>query len=155
MALIAFIIITSIAPVLGSLFPPDEWYRAIEKPSFTPPDWVFGPVWTLLYLMMAIAAWLVWRHPGPGVAIAIFAWCVQLALNAAWSWLFFGLHRPDLAFFNIVLQWLAIAVTIALFWRVTPVAAGLMLPYLAWVSFAAVLSGAIWRLNPSGGPTQP
>jgi translocator protein len=122
-----------------------DWYPTIAKPTWTPPSWIFGPVWTALYAMMAVAAWLVWRRAGWGGALIWFA--VQLALNATWSPVFFGLHRIGLALVNIVLLWLAIAGTTVAFWRVMPTAGMLLVPYLAWVSFAAMLNFALWRLN--------
>jgi len=132
----------------GGLFMPGEWYAALKKPSWNPPGWVFGPVWTALYGMMAVAAWLVWKRGGFAAQrrpLGLFL--VQLALNAAWTPLFFGLHRPDLAFAEIVLLWLAIAASIVAFRRVSGATTPLLVPYLAWVSFAAVLTFALWRLN--------
>lgn len=124
------------------------WYATLEKPSFNPPNWIFGPVWSLLFLMMAIAAWLVWRKSGlAGAKSALIVFLAQLIANVMWSVLFFGMHRPDLAFFEICFLWLLIAITIGLFFRHSKLAAALMLPYLAWVSFAAVLNFTIWRLN--------
>jgi benzodiazapine receptor len=122
-----------------------DWYPTIAKPAWTPPSWLFGPVWTALYAMMAVAAWLVWRRAGWAGALVWFA--AQLVLNAAWSPVFFGLHRIGLALLNIVLLWLAIAGTTAAFWRVQPAAGVLLVPYLTWVSFAVALNFAIWRLN--------
>lgn len=122
-----------------------DWYPTIAKPSWNPPSWIFGPVWTALYAMIAVAAWLVWRRVGWGGALVWFA--LQLALNATWSPVFFGLHRIGLALVNIILLWVAIAGTTVAFWRVVPVAGILFVPYLAWVSFAAALNFAIWRLN--------
>jgi tryptophan-rich sensory protein len=121
------------------------WYLTITKPAWNPPIWIFGPVWTALYAMMAVAAWLVWRRAGWGSALVWFAG--QLALNAAWSPLFFGLHRIDLALVDIVLLWGAIVATTIAFGKVTPVAGWLFVPYLAWVSFATMLNFTIWRLN--------
>lgn len=126
----------------------DGWYAALQKPSWNPPAWVFGPAWTVLYIFMAVAAWLVWRQGGwkaQGRALGLFL--VQWALNALWTPLFFGLHRPGLAFAEIVILWLAIAATLAAFWRINKVAGALLVPYLAWVTFAAALNFAIWRLN--------
>lgn len=126
----------------------DGWYAALQKPSWNPPPWVFGPVWTLLYLAMAVAAWLVWREGGWKIqrrALGLFL--AQWALNALWTPLFFGLHRPGLAFAEISILWLVLAATLAAFWRVNKVAGALLVPYLAWVSFAAALNFAIWRLN--------
>ena len=139
------------AAALGGLFTAGavrDWYPTMAKPSWNPPAWVFGPVWTALYGMMAVAVWLVWleRHRRPGVApLILFA--VQLALNAAWSPLFFALRRPDLAFADIVLLWLALVVTVWLFLERRAVAGLLLVPYLLWVSFAAALNFMIWRLN--------
>lgn len=122
-----------------------DWYPTIVKPSWNPPAWLFGPVWTVLYAMMAVSAWLVWRRAGWSGALAWFA--VQLALNAVWSPLFFGLHRIDLALVDIALLWCAIGGTVVAFWKVSPLAGGLLIPYLAWVSFATVLNFTLWRLN--------
>jgi translocator protein len=122
-----------------------DWYPALVKPSWTPPGWLFGPVWTVLYVMMGVAAWLVWKVRDSGVALGIFA--VQLALNMAWSFLFFGAKSPILGLVCIVLLWIAIVATILAFRRKSSVAAAMMLPYLAWVSFATTLNGAIVALN--------
>ena len=126
------------------------WYEvAVVKPSFTPPNWMFGPVWTMLYVMMAAAAWLVWRETGWRNARRPLAfWAVQLVLNLAWSWLFFALHRVGWSLAEIVVLALAIAATMREFHRFSPLAAWLLAPYLAWVGFAAMLNFAIWQLNP-------
>jgi tryptophan-rich sensory protein len=124
------------------------WYAQLAKPSFTPPNQVFAPVWTTLYVMMAIAAWLVWKSVHPDRFRALAAWAVQLALNSAWSLLFFGLNRIGLALIDIAVLLLAIVVTIRLSARVAPLAAWLLVPYLAWVGYATALNIAIWRLNP-------
>ncbi len=134
---------------MGGLFMPGEWYASLQKPSWNPPGWIFGPVWTTLYTMMAVAAWMVWRRGGWGKQrkpLLIFV--VQLALNALWTPLFFGLHQPGLAFTEIVLLWLAIVATIMVFGPVSRTAMLLLVPYLAWVSFAAALNFTLWRLNP-------
>jgi len=124
------------------------WYPALDKPSWTPPDWLFGPVWTLLYMMMGVAAWLVWRGAASGRArLPLLLFALQLLLNACWSLLFFGLRSPGLALIEIVLLWLAIAATLWAFARVRAWAALLLAPYLAWVTFAAALNLEIWRLN--------
>jgi tryptophan-rich sensory protein len=124
------------------------WYQALQKPPFNPPGWVFGPVWTVLYAMMAVAAWLVWRKAGfAGAAVPLAVFAVQLALNLAWSGLFFGLRQLGWAFADIVLLWIAIAATIAAFACVSAPAAWLIAPYLAWVSFASLLNFRIWTLN--------
>lgn len=127
------------------------WYDALDKPAFNPPSWVFGPVWTVLYGMMGVAAWVAWRerrHPLRTLALALFA--VHLVLNGAWSWLFFGMRRLDLAFAEIVVLWSAILALVLLFWRIRPLAGALLVPYVAWVSFAAVLNFTLWRMNPGG-----
>ncbi len=124
------------------------WYPGLTKPSWNPPDWVFGPVWTLLYIMMAVAAWLVWRsRDSRPVALPLGLYAVQLTLNVLWSGIFFGLQMPGAAFIEVVVLWLTILATILAFWRVERVAAGLLVPYLAWVSFASALNFAIWYLN--------
>lgn len=125
-----------------------DWYPTLAKPSWTPPAWLFGPVWTVLYIVMAVAAWLVWRRGGgDGARLALIVFFVQLILNAAWSIIFFGLRNPGAAFAEIVALWVAIVGTTLLFWKVTPVAGWLFLPYFLWVSFATALNFAIWRLN--------
>ena len=124
------------------------WYAALAKPSWNPPNWIFGPVWSVLYLCMAIAAWLVWRQGGlAGAATPLALFAVQLVLNLAWSWLFFVFENPGLAFVDIVLLWAAIATTMVAFWFRSAIAGILFVPYLAWVSFAAVLNFVVWRLN--------
>ncbi|SBT46511.1 TspO/MBR family protein [Micromonospora auratinigra] len=120
-------------------------YADLQQPSWAPPSWLFGPVWTVLYALIAVAGWLVWRRVGWGPAL--WAWVVQLVLNAIWTPLFFGASRYGLAFAELVLMWLAIGATVLLFGRVSRPAAGLMLPYWAWVTFAGALNFAIWRLN--------
>lgn len=125
-----------------------EWYASLHKPSWNPPSWLFGPVWTTLYIAMAVAAWLVWKGAGfDGAAAAMTLWGVQLALNLAWSGLFFALRLPGWALVEILALWLAILATTILFFRHSAWAGGLMVPYLLWVSFASVLNGAIVRLN--------
>ena len=124
------------------------WYVALRKPRWNPPNAVFGPVWTVLYLAIAIAAWLVWRTGGDvSVALAVFS--AQLALNVAWSFVFFRFRNVTAAFAVIVALWIAIAATIAVFWPIDAIAAAVLLPYLVWVTFASVLNGAIARLNPA------
>lgn len=127
------------------------WYAGLVKPSWTPPNWVFGPVWSALYLMMAVAVWLVWRLGGfAKAAIPLTLFLVQLALNAAWSILFFGLRMPGLAFAEIVLLWFAILVTLVMFWRLNPIAGFLLVPYILWTTFAGALNLALWQLNAGG-----
>ena len=126
----------------------DGWYRTIEKPSWNPPDAVFGPVWTTLYIMMAISAWLVWRtDKAKASKLPLSLFGVQLLLNVGWSWIFFHFHQLSWAFAEIIVLWLAIVATTLAFFRVSKLAGALMVPYLAWVSFASVLNFAIWRLN--------
>jgi benzodiazapine receptor len=147
--LASWLTVTFSAAWVGSRFQPGEWYAGLVKPALTPPPWVFGPVWTLLYLMMGIAAWLVWRKQGLAGALGpLGLFLLQLALNALWSYLFFGLQRPGLAFLDIVTLWLAILAALVAFWRVYPLAGLLLLPYLLWVSFATYLNFQFWRLNP-------
>jgi len=146
------ILICQAAGFLGSLATTPSiatWYKTLAKPSFSPPNAVFGPVWITLYLMMSISLFLVWRQWGAakGVRPALIIFFVQLALNTLWSVLFFGLHQPMWAFFEIVVLWLFILLTLILFWRLSRAAGLLLLPYLLWVSFASALNFAIWRLN--------
>lgn len=121
------------------------WYATLTKPSWNPPNWLFGPVWTALYICMAVAAWLVWRQGGPRTPLTLFA--IQLALNAAWSWIFFWFHLPVIAFLEILVLLAAIAATTIAFWPRSRAAGILMLPYLGWVAFASVLNFTIWRMN--------
>lgn len=144
-ALFIFLALSFTAASSGAFFPPGAWYAGLVKPAWTPPDWLFPPVWTLLYVIMALAAWLVWRRAGFGAAMG--AYLIQLVLNALWSWLFFGLHQPLYGLIDIVLLWLAIAATLVLFLPASRLAALLMAPYLCWVSFAGTLNFAIWQLN--------
>jgi translocator protein len=132
---------------IGSLFPPGQWFMTLEKPSWNPPNWVFGPVWTLLYVLMGVAAWLVWDRYRGAAKAALTLFVVHLLFNAGWSAIFFGLQSPGLAFAEILVLWALIVATIVVFWRHRPLAGMLMLPYIAWVSFAAVLNYTIWQLN--------
>jgi tryptophan-rich sensory protein len=144
-SLIVFILITAVAAATGTISAPDAWFNALAKPAFMPPTWLFPPVWSLLYFLMAIAAWRVYRVEG--VRAAIVLWFVQLIANAAWTPLFFGLHRVDFALADIsVLIVLIVATTIA-FFRRDRLAGNLMVPYFAWVVFATALTYAIWKLN--------
>ena len=148
LAFVVAIAVTLAMAGVGATNLPGPWYAQLQKPALTPPDWVFGPVWTLLYLLMGVAAGLVWQKVGLRQArVALGLYLVQLALNAAWSWLFFGLHWPGWALVDIGLLWLAIAATIAAFSRISVAAAWLLAPYLAWVSFASYLNFMLWRLN--------
>ena len=147
-ALIGWLALTFAAAATGVFVSTGGWYAELAKPSWNPPSWVFGPVWTLLYAMMAVAAWLVWQRGGWKAQRGPLAlYLVQWALNALWTPLFFGMQRPALAFGEIVLLALAVLATLVAFWRVKLVAGLLLVPYAAWVGFAAVLNFAIWRMN--------
>lgn len=125
------------------------WYAQLNKPTWNPPSWLFGPVWTLLYTLMAIAAWRVWLSPKRfEVRLALALFFCQLLQNAAWSEVFFRFHQPGWALATILLLWVTILATLIAFWRISRAAGWMMVPYLAWVSFATVLNAAIWQLNP-------
>lgn len=126
----------------------DRWYAALAKPSWTPPNFVFGPAWTALYIMIALAAWLVSRSRSPVRRAALASFWIQLLLNALWSPLFFSLHRLGVAALDIVLLLMASAVMVGRFWRSAPLAGLLTIPYLFWIAYATSLSVTIWRLNP-------
>ena len=148
LGLTGWLLLCFAAAALGSLFMPGEWYAQLSKPTWNPPSWIFGPVWTALYTMMAIAAWLVWQCGGfAAQRVPLGLFLLQVVLNAAWSPLFFGLHNPALAFSEIVVLWIAILGTTLTFCKVHRGAGLLLLPYLAWVTFAAVLNFALWQLN--------
>jgi translocator protein len=137
------------AASMGGFFHPGEWYARLEKPAWNPPNWIFGPVWTALYIIMAVTAWMVWKRGGfASQRASLLLFLLQLLFNALWSPLFFGLHKPGLAFVDLVLLWLALLATIAAFWKTRPAAGAMLLPYLAWVTFAGALNFALWRLNP-------
>jgi tryptophan-rich sensory protein len=151
--LLGFFLLTAAAAALGSVVTipnVDSWYAQLRKPPWTPPSWLFGPVWSLLYALMAVAAWMVWRRPDVDPQArrnALGCWGFQLALNAAWSWLFFGFQKPGLAFVELISLWLLILATLISFARIDRLAAALLVPYLLWVTFAGALNGAIYRLN--------
>ncbi|MTV39749.1 TspO/MBR family protein [Duganella radicis] len=147
LSLIGWIALTAAFATLGGLgsATAPAFYSQLNQPAWAPPTWLFGPAWTVLYLMMAVAAWRVARA---GRSAALLVYLVQLALNALWSWLFFGWHMGAAAFACIVVLWLLIAATIVLFGRIDPLAAALLLPYIAWVSFASALCFSIWQRNP-------
>jgi tryptophan-rich sensory protein len=151
LSLMVFIILCFSAAALGSVFTHRSiktWYLTIKKPSWNPPGKVFAPVWTVLYLMMAVAGWIVWeRLSQKGVSVPMVLFFIQLVLNTVWSAVFFGLRNPGWAFLEVILLWVFIALTVISFWNVYWVAGVLFLPYLLWVSFAAILNLAIWRLN--------
>jgi len=147
----AFVAICAVVSAIGGWVTSgsvDTWYPALQKPSFNPPGWVFAPVWTLLYLMIAFAGWRAWRSCAPDrVRTAMLVYSAQLALNLAWSFVFFGGQMIGAALAVILLLLAAIVVNAALFWRADGVAGWLLLPYAAWVGFAAVLNFALWKLN--------
>lgn len=153
LVLLAFVIVCFAAAGLGSLatasqVAPGGWYGTLEKPFFTPPSWLFGPVWTLLYLAMAVSGWLVWRERGfAGARTALALFLAQLALNSLWSILFFGLESPGLGLVEILVLWAVIFLTIRAFRPISHPAAILLIPYLAWVTFATLLNAGIWWLN--------
>lgn len=126
-----------------------DFYESLAKPSWAPPSSVFGPVWTVLYLLIGVAAWLVWKRAGfrDGRG-ALMLFLAQLAANALWTWIFFAWRQGALAFAEILLLWILIVWTTVRFWRITPLGGALLLPYLAWVSFAAALTYAVWQRNP-------
>ncbi len=150
--LIVALIIPQVAGGLGTIFTSSNiktWYVTLTKPTWNPPNWIFGPVWTTLFLLMGISSYIVyragWERSDVKWALGVFA--IQLVLNVMWSALFFGARNPGAAVIEIAILWLAIAATIVLFYRISPVAGLLMVPYLCWVSFAAYLNYTIWQLN--------
>lgn len=146
--LIIWIIICFIPAIIGSQFGPSDWYQALNKPDWNPPNWIFGPVWTLLYFLMGISVWIIWKNYGlKNAAIPIGFFIVQLIFNAAWSWLFFGLENVSLAFVDIILLWTFILITLIMFWKLDTWSGVLLIPYIAWVSFATFLNYNIWQLN--------
>jgi len=149
---IVSILICQIAGGIGSLFTSpaiSTWYAALQKPSFNPPNWLFAPVWTILFLLMGISLYLIWIRgfKNKETKIALFIFAVQLILNTLWSILFFGLKFPLYAFIEIIILWLAISLTIISFYKISKTAAYLLLPYILWVSFASYLNYSIWMLN--------
>jgi tryptophan-rich sensory protein len=147
-ALISWLALCFAASISGLFVSTDGWYASLHKPLWNPPAWVFGPAWTLLYVLVAVAAWLVWRAGGwQKRRLPLGLFLLQWLLNALWTPLFFGLHRSDLAFTEIILLWLVLAATLWSFWQVRKAAGVLLVPYLAWVIFAAVLNFTLWRLN--------
>lgn len=147
LGLIGWIVFSYSAALSAFFVSAEGWYAELQKPSWHPPAWVFGPVWTILYLMMGVAAWLVWRRGGwKANRVALTLFVVQWIFNAAWTPLFFGLHWAGVAFADIVLLWFTLLATIVAFARVDWKAAALMVPYLIWVSFASALNLAIWML---------
>ena len=149
--LAGWLALVAVVAVIGSVASMDapSFYARLEQPDWAPPSNVFGPAWTTLYVLMGIAAWLVWRERDRhAIRTALALFVAQLLLNALWSWLFFAWHRGMLAFVDIVLLWALIAATLVAFWRIRPLAGALLVPYLAWVSFAMALNYAVWQANP-------
>lgn len=140
-----FFLVTLAAAAVGSIFMPGPWYETLAKPSWTPPNWLFPPAWTVLYILIAIAGWRVYSVQGFGPAV--FVWGLNLAINAAWSYIMFGQHQIGLAAVDVTALWLTIVAFIVLAWPVDRTAALLFVPYLVWVTYAAALNFAIWRMN--------
>jgi len=155
-ALLGWLLLTFSAAAGGAFVSIDGWYEGLAKPAWNPPPWVFGPAWTLLYLMMAVAAWLVWQRGGWAARKKeLGLYLLQWALNALWTPLFFGLHRPGLAFAGLVALWVAALATLLAFRRARPAAGWLLIPYLLWLTFAATLNFSIWRMNPQPPDQRP
>lgn len=149
-SLTGFIILVFACAALGSWFTfqgVNDWYQTISKPAWTPPSWIFGPIWTGFYITIAVSAWLIWEGGHPGKQRALTLWGIQLGLNVFWSACFFAWQNPALALVEIVLLWASILATILVFKPLNRYAAWLLIPYLCWVSFATALNAAIWRLN--------
>ena len=147
MSLIIFIAMVAVTAIVGTQFGPGPWYVALNKPSWTPPNWLFGPVWTALYIAIAVAGWSVWRSKAVTITKPILLWLLQLLLNGLWSWLFFGLQRPGLALIDIIALLITIGCFISSAHKISPLAAWLFVPYALWVGFASALNFAIWQLN--------
>jgi tryptophan-rich sensory protein len=151
LGLAGWLVLSFAASAVGALasIQAQSFYGQLVQPAWAPPPWVFGPVWTVLYALMAVAAWLVWRNGGfRSHRFALSLFLVQLVFNALWSWIFFAWKGGALAFADIVLLWVLIVATLFSFWRIRPLAGALLVPYLLWVSFAAALNFALWQLNP-------
>ena len=150
-SLISFLLITFVVAFIGSSFTTPNiasWYSTLTKPSFAPPNWLFAPAWTILYILMAVAVFLIWQNRNnPQAKYALTFYFIQLALNSFWSVIFFGLHHPQLAFFEIIILWIFILITLLKFYKIQRTAGLLLIPYLLWVSFASILNLFIWLLN--------
>ena len=148
LALVGWLVLCLAASGTAFFVSTGGWYASLRKPAWNPPSWLFGPVWTLLYVMMAVAAWLVWREGGwekqsRPLGLFVFQWL----LNVLWTPLFFGMHRAGLAYIEIVALWCVLTATLGLFWRVKKTAGLLLVPYLVWVTFAAALNFTLWHMN--------
>lgn len=145
------IILVFLTAFIGSSFTTPNiasWYQYLKKPSFAPPNWLFGPAWTLFYFLMAVAAFLVWREKeNKNIKPALLIYLIHLVFNAFWSIIFFGLKNLSLAFFEIIILWILILITIIKFYKIKPLAGFLLIPYILWVTFASILNFAIWMLN--------
>lgn len=151
-ALLGFLALTALAGASGALVDPGDWYANLQRAPGTPPDWLFPVAWTLLYVLMAIAAWLVWRRLGLTRGMpALVPWVGQLGANGLWSVLFFGMHQPVLALVNLLVLWALVALTLVRFRRAGTAPAVLLVPYLLWVTYAAYLNAGIVLLNPPAG----
>jgi len=150
-ALCVFIALVAGVAFFGAQFTPGEWYQSLRRPPLTPPNWLFGPVWSLLYLAIAVGAFLVWRSPDrSGVGLGLGLWAAQLVLNALWSYLFFGLNRPGLALVEIIVLLAVIIATTVVFFSIRRPAGVLFVPYALWVGFATYLNAGFWFLNRGG-----
>jgi benzodiazapine receptor len=151
LGLLGWLILTIVAAAIGGVASANAgaFYQQLTRPGWAPPAWLFAPVWGLLYLLIGIAAWLVWRtHGFRAAGRALYLFLIQLAANALWTWLFFAWQQGALAFVEILILWALILGTVVAFWRVRPLAGALLLPYLAWVTFASALTFTTWQLNP-------
>ena len=151
LALSGWLALSFAAAALGAVASVDagEFYEQLARPGWAPPKWLFGPVWTILYMTMGVAAWLVWRaHGFERGRTALIIFIIQLGVNALWSWVFFVWRQGAFAFAEVMLLWCLVVATVVSFWRLHRVAGGLLLPYLAWVTFASALTYSTWRLNP-------
>lgn len=148
LGLIGWIFVCSLAGIFGAQFEPGSWYEMLSKPSWTPPNWIFPVVWPILYVLMGISAWLLWRQEKISTYWTEFTWFfLQLALNAIWSWIFFGMQLIATGLAEILLLWISILFTTMLFWNRNKLAGMLLVPYLLWVGYASALNFAIWQLN--------
>lgn len=146
MSAIVIAVLVLAAAATGAVFKPGPWYESLRRPDWTPPNWAFPVVWSVLYIAIGVSGWLAWQAQGLGLAMGL--WLLQLVLNAAWSWLFFGLRRMDLAFVDVCALLLSILAYIAVAAQVSQTAALLFVPYAVWVATAATLNRSVWRLNP-------
>ncbi|MCL7744013.1 tryptophan-rich sensory protein [Guyparkeria hydrothermalis] len=153
-ALMGSVVLVALTALTGGLFRPDNWYRALRKPDWTPPNRVFPIAWAVLYLLMAIAAWRVYlAEPSAARDAGLVLYLIHLIFNAAWSWLFFGRRRMVAALVDILLLWMLLSLVILLFFQASVPAAILLVPYWFWVAFAALLNARLWKLNPAASST--